>query len=101
MGETLYVDSDNLTGVGNKIKDVAASVRDIYTNFQNCVNTVTSNESWKGAASDSFLEKYERVRPSFEQHLTELEELGPTIVGVANNYSDKENENVGMMKEEV
>ena len=98
MGNTLYVDSDSLTGVGNRVIDIAASVRDTYTKLQATINAVTSKESWSGEASETFLNKFENIKPSFEQHLRELEELGPTIVDVAGGYSQAEQDNIGNMK---
>ena len=98
MQEKLYVDSDNLTGVGNRITEIGATVRDIYTKLQATINAVTSQDSWRGEASETFLEKFENIRPSFEQHLQELENLGPTLVNVAGGYSQAESENVGNMR---
>ena len=79
MNGTLNVDTGSLNGVGNSISDVAAQVRDIYTKLQNTINAVTANDSWKGAASSAFLEKFEAIRPEFERDLASLEDLGPTI----------------------
>ena len=69
MSGTLNVDTGSLNGVGNSISDVAAQVRDIYTKLQNTINAVTANDSWKGAASSAFLEKFEAIRPEFERDL--------------------------------
>lgn len=97
MSGTLNVDTSSLNGVGNSISDVAAQVRDIYTKLQNTINAVTANDSWKGAASSAFLEKFEAIRPEFERDLASLEELGPTIREVASGYEAAEDDNVAMM----
>ena len=97
MNGTLNVDTGSLNGVGNSISDVAAQVRDIYTKLQNTINAVTANDSWKGAASSAFLEKFEAIRPEFERDLASLEELGPTIREVASGYEAAEDDNVAMM----
>ncbi len=94
MGGTLNVDTSNLTAVGNSIIEVAAAVRAIYTNMTNTINAVTSNESWKGAASETFLQKFDAIRPEFERDLASLEELGPTINEVSGNYQTTEEDNV-------
>ncbi|MBQ4030648.1 MAG: WXG100 family type VII secretion target [Bacilli bacterium] len=97
MNGTLNVDTGSLNGVGNSISDVAAQVRDIYTKLQNTINAVTANDSWKGAASSAFLEKFEAIRPEFERDLASLEDLGPTIREVASGYEAAEDDNVAMM----
>ena len=97
MSGTLNVDTSSLNGVGNSISDVAAQVRDIYTKLQNTINAVTANDSWKGAASSAFLEKFEAIRPEFERDLASLEDLGPTIREVASGYEAAEDDNVAMM----
>ena len=97
MNGTLNVDTGSLNGVGNSISDVAAQVRDIYTKLQNTINAVTANDSWKGAASSAFLEKFEAIRPEFERDLASLEDLGPTIKEVASGYEAAEDDNVAMM----
>ena len=97
MSGTLNVDTSSLNGVGNSISDVAAQVRDIYTKLQNTINAVTANDSWKGAASSAFLEKFEAIRPEFERDLASLEDLGPTIKEVASGYEAAEDDNVAMM----
>jgi WXG100 family type VII secretion target len=101
MNGTLNVDTSTLSGVGGRISDVAASVRSIYTNLHNTVDAVTANDSWKGAASSAFLEKFEAIRPEFEKDLASLENLGPTIKTVAGGYEAAEDENVGMMSTNV
>jgi WXG100 family type VII secretion target len=97
MNGTLNVDTSNLSGVGNKITNVAAAVREIYTSLHNTIDAVTANESWRGAASTAFLDKFEAIRPEFEKDLASLEDLGPTIVKVANGYEAAESDNVGLM----
>ena len=97
MNGTLNVDTSNLSGVGGRIGDVAASVRSIYTNLTNTVNAVTANDSWRGEASTTFLEKFEGIRPEFERDLASLEELGPTIKSVASGYEQAEAENVSQI----
>ena len=97
MNGTLNVDTSNLSGVGNRITDVATAVREIYTNLHNTVDAVTANDSWKGAASSAFLEKFEAIRPEFEKDLASLEDLGPTIKSVANGYEEAEADNIGQM----
>ncbi|MBR2678058.1 MAG: WXG100 family type VII secretion target [Bacilli bacterium] len=95
---TLNVDTSALSGVGNRFTQIAADVRTIFTQMKNTVNQVTSNDSWKGDASTAFLEKFANIEPRLERHLQELEELGPTVEKVSNNYADAEQENVGIMR---
>lgn len=97
MSGTLNIDTSNLTAVGTSITEVAASVRATYTNLTNTIQNVTANESWKGAASDAFLQKFEAIKPEFEADLASLEDLGPTIKEVANGYQTAEEENVGQI----
>ncbi len=97
MNGTLNVDTSNLAGVGGRVGDVAGSVREIYTNLTNTINAVTSNDSWKGAASSAFLEKFEAIKPEFERDLASLEELGPTIKQVASGYEEAEEANISQI----
>ena len=97
MGGTLNVDTSNLTSVGNSLNEVAATVNATYTNVKNTVNNVTAKESWKGEASDKFLEKFEALKPTLEEDLRQLTDLGPTIIGVADGYQSTEEENVGQI----
>ncbi len=94
----LNVDSYALNSVGTQIQAVSEDVRTIYQSMQDIIEQVTSNDSWKGAASDSFFEKFNNIKPTFEQHLQQLEELGPTLMGVANNYSEAEENNIAEVK---
>ena len=97
MGGTLNIDTSNLRSVGNSLKEVAENVNTTYGNVKNTVNNVTANESWKGAASDAFLEKFEGLRPVLEEDLRQLTDLGPTLIGVADGYQSTEEENVGQI----
>ena len=97
MNGNLNVDTSALGNVGNNFTAVAEEVRDTYTHMKNTIEQVTANDSWRGAASEAFLQKYESIRPQFEQHLQQLEELGPAINATANTYADAEAENISMM----
>ena len=97
MGGTLNVDTSNLTSVGNSLSEVAENVNTTYGNLKNTVNNVTAKESWKGEASDKFLEKFESLRPILEEDLRQLTDLGPTLVSVADGYQSTEEENVGQI----
>lgn len=97
MNGNLNVDTGALGNVGNNFAAVAEDVRETYTHMKNTVEQVTANDSWRGAASDAFLQKFENIRPQFEQHLQQLEELGPAINVTANTYADAEAENISMM----
>ena len=93
----LNVDTGALGTVGSNFSDVASEVRETYTHMKNTIDAVTENNSWRGAASDKFLEKFNNIRPTFEQHLEQLEDLGPTINATANTYADAEAENISLM----
>lgn len=99
MSGTLNVDSTELNNVGRQIIDVAGNVRETYKSMQSIIEQVTSQDSWKGAASDAFIEKFENIRPTFEQDLQQLEDLGPALIGAANNYSEAEEQNVAGVRE--
>ena len=99
MSETLNVDSEELSNTGSNVTDISANVHKTYNEFKDIVEQVTSNESWKGAASAAFLEKFESIRPTFEQDLQQLEDLGPTLISIANEYSEAEERNVAAVKE--
>ena len=94
MSGSLNISTSELNSVGNNISSVAADVRSIYTNMNSTIDAVTSNDSWSGEASKSFLEKFNSIKPSFEKHLEELEALGPALNTSSNTYSDAEAENV-------
>ena len=97
MNGNLNVDTSALGSVGNNFTAVANEVRETYNHMKNTIEQVTSQDSWSSDASRAFLEKYESIRPQFEQHLQQLEELGPTINATANTYADAEAENISMM----
>lgn len=97
MNGNLNVDTSTLNSVGNNFSTVASDVRGIFTEMIRIIEQVTSHESWTGEASRTFLEKFNGVKPTFEKHLQELEDLGPAVNQTATNYSDTEAENVGMM----
>ena len=97
MNGNLNYDSGKLQNVGNNFTTVAQDVRATFTNMIKTVDQVTANESWKGLASEKFLQKFENIRPQFEEHLQKLEELGPVINEIATGYSNVEEENASMM----
>lgn len=96
MSGNLNYDSEDLQNVGSNFTTVAQNVRDTYTNMKNTVEQVTANDSWKGLASEKFYQKFENIRPQFEKHLYQLEELGPVINEIANGYANTEEENSTM-----
>jgi len=100
MANFVTVDSDALTRVGNEIKSVSDEVEGNYNTMKGIINQVTASDSWKGEASTTFLDTFEKIRPEFEKHLTELADLGPTILEVCNGYTRTEEENVSMLKKD-
>lgn len=94
MNGSLSINTGELNTVGNNISEVASQVRAIYTSMRNTIDQVTSNDSWRGEASKSFLDRFDSIRPSFEKHLEELEALGPALSKSSTTYSDAEAENV-------
>ena len=98
MSTSLNVDSDELSLVGSNIGGVSETVRSIYNQIVDAVEQVTSNDSWQGAASATFLEKWENIGPLLDADIKQLEELGPTLEKVANNYSEAEQQNVDDVK---
>jgi len=97
MAETLNIETTSLTGIGNSLTEVGSMVRDTYTNLTKTINAVTANDSWKGEASETFLNKFENLRPEFEKDLDSLEKLGPAIKQIAGNYADQEAENTSQI----
>ena len=97
MNGNLNVDTSALGNVGNNFTAVSEEVRETYTHMKNTIEQVTANDSWHGDASEKFFQKFDNIRPQFEQHLQQLEDLGPAINGTANTYADAEAENVSMM----
>lgn len=94
---TLNIDTSSLASVASSLIEVANAVRQTYTEFYKTVETVTGNDSWKGAASDAFLNKFEAIRPEFERDLEALEKLGPTFNTIAGRYEETEEGNVTSM----
>ena len=97
MNGNLNVDTAALNNVANNFSEVAAQVREIFIKMQGTIEQVTSNESWQGEASRAFLEKFENIRPRFELHLQQLEDLGPATHATSNGYATAEEDNVGMI----
>jgi len=95
--DNLNVNSEELLSTANNYKQIANEVREIYTKILNIIEQVTANDSWKGDARNKFLEKFDGIRHTLESHLQELEALGPALQVAANNYSNAESENIGMM----
>ena len=94
---SLNVDTSALNNVASNFSEVAAQVREIFTKMQGTIEQVTSNDSWQGDASRAFLDKFENIRPRFEQHLQQLEDLGPATQATSNGYATAEEDNVSMI----
>ena len=59
---------------------------------------VTSNDSWRGETSNTFLEKFNEIKPKLETHLQQLEALGPAVKTTADDYAATEEANDAMMR---
>lgn len=98
MNGSLNVDSSALNSVGNQFSSIANDVRGIFTQMERAIDQVTANDSWRGEASQAFLDKFLSIKPRLETHLQQLESLGPAVNKTAENYAAAEAENVGMIQ---
>jgi WXG100 family type VII secretion target len=96
---TLGVTTQELTEVGNQMKNISGDVNTIFTKVKNIVGQVTSNDSWKSEASETFAEKFEVIKASIEEDLANLEALGPTLTGAANEYEQAEETNTSQIND--
>lgn len=95
MSGTLGVVTDELTEVGNQMRNVSNDVNAIFNNVKNIVREVTSNESWKSEASEQFATKFNEISQKINDDLVNLSNLGPTLMGAATDYEDAEADNAG------
>ncbi len=96
---TLGVTTQELTEVGNQMKNISGDVNTIFSQVKNIVSQVTSNDSWKSEASEQFIEKFDGIRVSIEADLANLDALGPTLMGAANDYEQAEESNTSQIND--
>lgn len=94
----LGVETQSLSTTGKNFIDVASQVREIFTSVNHVVDQVTGHDSWRGEASNTFLEKFNEIKPRLETHLEQLEALGPAVNATSENYAATEEENSSMMR---
>lgn len=97
-GGRLGVETQSLHTTGKNLIDVAAEVRAIFTAVTQIVDQVTAHDSWRGEASNAFLEKFNEIKPRLETHLEQLEALGPAVNATSDNYAMAEEDNVSVMR---
>lgn len=89
---SMNTDPVELRNVGNAMIDVAQEVRTNFMDVDATATHVTTNSVWSGLAKIAFEKKYNELKPKFEEDLKRLEELGPTLIGIANNYESFDEE---------
>ena len=94
----LGIETPSLNSTGKEFIDVATEVREIFTKVNGIVDQVTSNDSWRGETSNTFLEKFNEIKPKLETHLQQLEALGPAVKTTADDYAATEEANDAMMR---
>ncbi len=97
MDRTLGITPEELKEVGNQMKSVAAEVGMIFDKVTGIVNQVTANDSWKSEASDLFLEKFETLKVDIDADLRRLDNVGPTLMGAADDYEGAEADNASQI----
>ena len=89
----LNITPERLSSVGNSFSKIADGVNDCFRQMQNITAQVTSNSSWSGEASSTFINSWNNVEPELRVDCTQLTDLGPTLVEIARQYSMAEDEN--------
>lgn len=96
---TLGVTTQELTEVGNKMKEISEDVNTIFTKVKNIEEQVTSNDSWKSEASETFAERFNEIKVTITEDLENLAALGPTLQGAASDYEQAEETNTSQIND--
>ena len=98
MSTFLDVDARSLHSTAQKYKDIASEVRAIFNNVNSSIDSITANDSWQGEAATEFRDTFASLKGQLDQHISELEALGPAADRAATGYEDTEAENVASMR---
>ena len=72
----LGIETQSLNSTGKEFIDVATEVREIFTKVNGIVDQVTSNDSWRGETSNTFLEKFNEIKNN-SSTLEKIKKLWP------------------------
>lgn len=85
----IQVSSEQIQATAAKLATGHSTLKDTYSSLSTDVQTLV-DEGWKGAASTSFHEAWQKYNNGANQMLSALQDIHNGMVATANTYSETE-----------
>ena len=92
----LKVNYEELLETGKFVIQKDVEIQQILNELKNIINSVSS--SWSGTDSDTFIEEANKYIDEQMENRKKIELLGNLIVTLSNNYKNKDNEFLNVVK---
>lgn len=93
INKNMYMNSENLKVLANKLNEKINSIEDCYSEIKNCVEQVDgSSDSWKGNNQEKFYNYATSLSKDFPTNIDKFKEFYTFLVNTINEYEETDSD---------